>query len=617
MADDKLKAFGLWHRIEKGKDEDLVKDLWRYADHLARLAKPRLEREAKHLKLYNPDPSGNLTDFRSYLRRDHPSFNMIRQAVDTMTAQVFTQKYMPRYVVTEGEFDLQRVARLRRRVLEGQVYDKRVDALMRDAGNLAATLGTQHIHGTNDPVSHEPTLALTEPGTVFVDPYTTIDGKATMGVLRRARPLSELKARYPNVPAHMLESSAKATPKDRELCFLPRDTTVEELIVVEAYQAPIGEQKGRHVVCTSKALLLDEEWDEPVPLVPVHYLKRQIGYWGIGLAEMGADEQARMERLLARVEQAHEIDSTIYLMATGQQRFSGERVAGVDCVRVFRTAGGGSPEFKVFRGTADHLSVEVDRIRERFLAVTGISAMAAQNEKPAGVTSAVGQRTFADLTKERYRVVGGNFQDAWRDVIELLERLNARAQQKEGGYSVSARTTRGAVPLVRTVKWGDAHMKPEQYRLSLQLVSDVPYMIGGRTEALQEWVGSGYSSRMFSQKQFLDSPDESLNQLETIQLDYVMWQVEQCLDDKEYVPVLDPRQHAPTVADVISRVFLHIKSGGAPEEVLTKLMALESSALAAMGTDKPVSSAPAAPQAPGLTQPLGPPGQALPPGMAA
>lgn len=610
------KKFGLWHSIEKGKDEDLVKDLWRYSDHLLKLAKPRLEREAKHLKLYNPDPSGNLTDFRAYLRREHPSFNMIRQAVDTMTAQVFTAKYMPRYVVTEGEFDLQRVARLRRRVLEGQVYDERVDALLRDAGNLAATLGTHHIHGFNDPVSHKPTLRLVEPGTYFVDPYTTVNGKATSGVLREARPLSEVKANYPDVPEHLLESSAKAQATDRALCFLPRDTTVEEIIVVEAYQAPVGKAKGRHVICTSKVLLLDEEWDEPVPLVPVHYLKRQIGYWGIGLAEMGADEQARMERLLARIEQAHEIDSTIYVTATGQQRFAGERISGVDVVRVLRYAGGGTPEFKVFRGTADHLSVEVDRIRERFLSVTGISAMAAENKKPAGITSAPGQRTFADLAKERYRVVAGNFQDAWRDTIELLERLNARAQKLTGGYSISARTTRGAVPLVRTVKWSDAHLPAEQYRLSLQLVSDVPYSVGGRTEALQEWVQSGYSSRMYSQKQFLDSPDESLNQLETIQLDYVMWQVEQCLDDKDFVPVLDPRQHAPTVANVIAAVFLHIKSGGAPEDVLAKLMSLESAAHAAMG-GPPEPQAPAAPQVPGITQPLGPPGQALPPGMAA
>lgn len=600
MSEDQ-KKFGQWARSPKS---DLARNVSQTGDHLRKLARPRLERERKHMMLYNPDPSGELAmDFVAWLKREWPQFNMVKQGVDTMTAQVGTKRYMPRYLVNEGSFDLQRKSRLCRRVMEGQVHDLRLATIMRDAFRSGASRGMEHVLATLDH-KNEPMFEQCLPGTVFVDPYTTMRGKATMAIVRRPYGVDEALDRFAGAKAEDFQNVRTAESEDRALFFLPRDNmVVGQPIVYEAWQAPAGGRKGRHVVCTSRAVIIDEDWDEPVPLIKHPYLKREVGYWGVGLGEIGADEQAHMDRTLARLEDCETIESTIYAMLAPNQRMKAERQPG-EPVRILRV-NGPFPTLQTFSANSANLAAKVDRIRERFLAVTGISAMAAENKKPAGVNSGVAQDTYEDISQQRYADVNDNAKDAWQDAIEWLARLNARAQKaSKGSYSVTARTSRGSVPLVRTVKWADAQLEAEQYRLSLQLVSETPYKVGGRYAALAEFIAGGFVHNPYGQKQMLDTPDESLNQLETVQLDYVFWQVERILDGEGADVVLDPRQHADTVSFVVSGIYLHVKMGGAPEDVLQQLQKLDDAAKskleeqkAAAQAQQPMAVAPGAPPA--------------------
>lgn len=605
------KSFGQWAKAPK---EDLVRDVAATGDHLRKLARPRLERERKHMMLYNPDPSGELSmDFVQWLKREWPQFNLIKQGVDTMTAQIGTKRYMPRYLVNEGSFDLQRTARLRRRVLEGQVHDLRFAEVMRDAFKCAASRGHEHVIGRLDHKG-EPMFEKCLPGTVFVDPYTTIRGKASMAIIRQPMSVDEVLERWENAKPSMLTNCSMATNEDRALFFLPRDTmVVDQPIIYEAFQAPVGKGKGRHVVCTNKTLILDEEWDEPLPLIPVRYYKRETGYWGLGLGEIGWDCQIEMDEVISRLKDARKIESTIFaIMSNPTQRVTGRPVQG-EPVRELRHTGGVAPTYTNFEANSERISADVERIRERFLSVTGISVMAAENKKPAGVNAGVAMDTYEDISQQRYQEVDDNAKSGWQDGIELTERLNARAQKKNGGYSVVARTGRGAVELTRTVKWSDVNLPAEQYRLSLQLVSETPYKVGGRLAALQEFIAGGMSHQPYAQKQMLDSPDESLNQLETVQLDYVFWQVENILDGRGAEVVLDPRQHADTVSFIVSGVYLHVKSGGAPEEVLVYLQKLDDAAKNAMASQ----SSQQQPQQPMAVPPGGAPAPAPAQGVMA
>jgi hypothetical protein len=591
MSEHQIEKFGLWVK-KSTKDEELARDVTRTNDHLRKLSLPRVEKEKRLMRLYASDPSGYTAELTAYLRRDRPEFNMIRQGVDTQIAQVVArQKYLPRYIVVDGSWSMGRTSRIRTRVMEGQTEDLNVAAEMAMAaldGYVLSSPGwlVGYLDGADKQV--KPAIERCHPGEVLIDPHACVSGKSKLkrGHRRRAIPLEWLLEHH-SKQASLIEASARATDRDREFMFLPKDNTCDDVRVDEVWSAGTKDKPGRHVICTNKAVLVDEPWPYDVPLIPVHYLKRQTGLIGMGLAELGQDEQIRLDRVLKCANAGDKIDSTIYIMAGFNQRFMAESVPGDETTRVFRTNAPQGTEFKAFRGTSAPLHAEAERIRERFLSLTGINQLDAEGKKPAGIISEPGQRTFADLAQRRQQQVTDNIKDAWKGVFEMLEQLNAYAQSKNSDFSIAARTTRGLVPLVNTVKWSDAQMESEEYRLSLQLVSDTPYQAGGRVEALQEWIKSGFTRRTFGQAQVMQGPNEDYQRRETADTDYACWMVERVLDG-DFSVELDPYLIPEVAFDVFRTSYLPIKSDGAPEDVLGKLRQLIDTALVAIEAKKPM-----------------------------
>lgn len=555
--------FGRWWAAD---ESDVHRDVTATVDHIRTLSRARYERDKKHMRLYCPDVSGNAGDFISLLKRDCPTFNLIAQGVDTMVAQVGATKYLPKYIVTAGSFDLQRTSRLRTKVLEGQVTDLGIAELLTQAFQDACIVGTGHLVGFLDPETKEPRIERALPGEIVVDPRDAI-GAMPLSMYRR-RAMSRETAE--ELAGTGLKGAAGPSSVDHGALFLPKDSSVDEVWVTEAWHAPMGKQTGRHVICTSTQTILDEDWQGPIPVITVRFQQRQLGYWGLGIAEIGAEIQALVDRKIARNEESEHLGSTAWLITYKQAKVRFEKLSNAPMTHVQVDGPPGyEPKVQVLSGKLGDLVEEVDRWRERFLSMTGISVMAAENKRPAGLDSAPAQRTYANLSSQRHQPVAERLKAAWKDTFELLEALNTRAQEEKGDYSIAARTTRGLVPLVRTVRWSDAHLPKEQYRLSLQLVSDVPYSVAGRVQATEEWVASGFSSRPFAQAQSLETPSDDYQRLELADLDYVMWQVEEILDGRD--AELDPYQNANIAADVVRRVYLTVKSQGAPEDVMKKL----------------------------------------------
>jgi hypothetical protein len=604
---------------EETAGDDVYKRLNSIVDTIRGQSRNRLERDRRNLRLYASDVSGNGEDALSFLKRDRPQFNLIKQGVDTMVSQVATTKYMPQYVITEGEFTFQRMARLRTRVLEGQIHDLDIHQMMTAAFTEAAILGTAHLVGYLDPETSEPRIDKALPGEILVDPRGAITGEVFDIYRDRGVPRDSILQLYKDVDG-VSESDIRsaAAPTENKLLFLPRDRSIDEVQVREGWYW--GPGKGRHVIALSNCTLLDEEWEWGNPTVVVRYQRRPVGYWGIGLAEIGCDSQARIDELLTRITDCQRIGTTVWLLLDRNAKIRVETLSNAPMTMVqgdFRA--GNMPKLEVFNATPPELYAEIDRIRERFLSETGISALAAESKKPAGLDSGEAQRVYADLTNKRQQPVANNHKSAYQGTIGLLEKLNDRAQKaKPGGYSISARTQRGLVPLTKLVKWSDVAMPPEQYRLVMLLISDLPYQSAGRYAAAQEWVGSGLLSRPNAQRIIIDGPDATFARMEMADQDMAMAQCEDILDGGDAVP--DPYQNMQIAADIMRRAYLTVVSQGAPEDVLAKMRAFVDACLPPLpptpspdlamnkGAWSQLPSANQAPPAPAMPPEQAPPG---------
>ena len=558
-----------WYEADK---KEVHRELTATVEHIATLDRPRIARMRSHMRMYNPDVSGSGSNMvREILFRAAVSeFNLIKQVVETVASQIAPHKPKPQYIVTDGSFDLQRIARLRTRVLEGQLDDSGAYAVMPHAFYDALITGTGHVAAYNDPDTGKPKVERCLPGEILVDPRDGAMGNPRCKYRRRAIARDVLRDLYDVSPA-LLQQAGAPRDGDTGALFLPRDRTIDEVFVTEAYYSPAGDDKrgGRHVIALSSTVLVDEEWEQEIPIVPIYWQKRQVGYWGLGIPELGEHAQDRLDRLMERIEYMQHLGSTAWVVCDKRSEVRVERLTNEPLSIVRHSGMGAEPKIQVFAATPNDLVQEVDRIRERFLSMCGVSVMAAEAKRPAGLDSAPAQRTYEEITNSRHAVQAKEYEAAYMRLVEILEQLNARAQDMDRSYSVAARTQRGLVPLIKTVKWSDANLPPEQYRITCFPTSQLPNTVAGRIAALQEWVASGFISRPYAQKQVIDMPDDDMQRLELADLDFVMWQIEEILDGKVVSP--ESYQNKELAADTARRAYLQVKSQGAPEEILDTL----------------------------------------------
>src|SRR6185436_9007684 len=74
--------------------------------------------------------------------------------------------------------------------------------------------------------------------------------------------------------------------------------------VYELWRLPVGRRKGRHVVVTDHALLLDEEWtDEQFPFVCFWWSAPIKGMYGESIAAIVSELQAELDGMAVRKSQ--------------------------------------------------------------------------------------------------------------------------------------------------------------------------------------------------------------------------------------------------------------------------------------------------------------------------
>lgn len=542
-------------------------DVWSTVEHIRQSTSEQRKWDRHHMMLYsNLNVTGNDPSITRE-RADRVRFNLIASAIDTAASQISTQRPKPMYLTSEGDFGLQRQARLRTRVLEGQLYDTGAYEMMPEVFLDAAVLGTGHYYGYLDPDSGEPCVERCLPGTVFVDPR---DGarRKPMCIYYRIPVAREVLAElYPDA-AKAIAGAEGPSSDDKNDLWLSRDTTVDEVIVVCAWRRPTVKRgkDGRFVMCVSSGVLVESDWKWELPIRAYRWKKRQTGYWGMGIAEAGRDPQARLNKLIKRIERQQDLGSNAWVLVDRGAKVRVEKMTNEPLAVVQYEGTANPPQIVTYTATPPDLERAIDQIREQFFSEQGISPMAAEAKKPAGLDSGAAQRAYQDITSQRHQVQAKAFEAAYMDLVELLEELNERAAEDKGDYAITARTTRGRVQLVDQVRWRDVALPENKYRLTCFPTSALPSTPAGKMAMVGEWIASGFISRPMAQQLALDLPDtDQAARLELADMDAVMHDVEKMLDGKPAFP--DPHMEPRMALDIARRSYLQVRTQDAPEEI--------------------------------------------------
>jgi len=526
------------------------------------------------------------------------SFNLIAQGVDTAGAQI-VKPYRPKYTTTDAEFNLQRQARKLTQVLDGQLLDKDCDAKMAELFTSAAVTGIGHLFGyvTEDGEIHVENCL---PGSILVDPRDGQRGDPYEIHYRVPVARDVLYEMFPRKEA-IIEKAGAPSATDRTDLGLHRDSTVDDVLVIYSFRRPSSKtsKDGRFVISTSEGALLDTSWDEPLPFVSYRWKNRAGSYFGIGLGEAGMLSQARYLRYEARVE-VLESGPARWITNDSRNKVRVEKLTNEDYAFVHFTGaeGAGPPVVESHQVTPVDLVGQQDRVREQFLAEQGISQLQAQGTKPAGLNSAVSQRTYQEITAVRQKQQAAGFQRAYVQLFELLVRLNRRAAElKDEDYTVQARTTRGRIPMVSEIAWADVDLPENKYRVECQPISDVATSAAGREELVSEWIASGMTSRNFAQNLTLQSSldTDATSRLELCDMDRTAYDIERIEDGFLVAP--DPYVRGDVAADLARRAYVHRSCQDVPSDVLKALRKYVDDCVALKNTQAPPPPEPQVPPA--------------------
>ena len=359
-----------------------------------------------------------------------------------------------------------------------------------------------------------------------------------------ARRKDSLKALYPD-KEELIESAQTV-----RIRLLNSAMSAEVVEVFEAWHLPSSSDSDdgcRAVVCDRGALVVEPWTRDDFPFVVLRGLTghAQIGWWGTGMAEVLASLQGMVNDECVALQEAASAATYKWLIERGS-----------DIARAqLNNRIGGALEYT--RTKPD--MVESPDVESRFISfinwavgqayqLVGVSQMAAQSMKPAGLDSGAALREFADVQTQRFALLSKAYAQLHVDAAKAFIRA-ARQASADGDITVSSPGAR----FLKRIKWSEINLDEDLYVVQPWPANLLPKTPAARIQYVQELM----RAQMITPKQglkLLRMPDVvDMLGMETANEEYASWLICKLLDGEMVQP--DPLTDLPMVAAEVQKAY--------------------------------------------------------------
>jgi len=265
--------------------------------------------------------------------------------------------------------------------------------------------------------------------------------------------------------------------------------------VYELWRLPVGDQKGRHVVVTDKALCLDEEWDsETFPFVFFGYSENPVGPYPVSVAAIVSDLQLEINGLAERRMQILRLMAVPIWVEHAAAATDGQSA----CTTVQLRGGSGAigdivqapigttleriPAGNIL-GT--ELSAEEDRAWTRGFQMAGMNEQSAIGSRPAGLNSAPSQREWNELQQDRLSLVAIAYQQAHVDLCDRLLECVAKLPD----YEINVKNANGK--FLKKLRASDLDLENSDYVIQRYPIGALPSTPTGKLAAAADLLQAG------------------------------------------------------------------------------------------------------------------------------
>lgn len=536
--------------------------------------------------------------------------NALAGAVDTVSAQIATTDIRATFDTDGANWSEQRRARHREWYAEAlskllEVHKKCQRGFKAGAATKGTGLNKVYIDAFDqivvDPVKVDD---------IVVDELETRSGPPRQMHHRVPIDKETLKAQFPDHEKAI--DAASPNTSDRRMWGGYRPLERNEVMVIESWRLPLGTngheryRPGRHTIVIDGTTLLDEEWHKSsFPFAVMVWEEPTEGWYGIGLVERNVGTQVALNRRNLQIERQNDqgaFPTTWIPLADANLRTQTLTQNTLGTLAVYR--GASPPKTEIPQAVSPQTYMDADRLESKIFENSGVSRMASQAVKPAGIETGVALREYRDQTTQRFAMQEKRYERFFLDTIVLIldccKDLGAKAPK------VNRKTRFGS----RKLEWSQVDMN--DVRIQIGAASTLGRTRAGREQTVVEWAQAGIITQDDA-KRLIEHPDlERAMSLYTAAIENVEYCLEEIADGNIVMP--EPFMNLKLLVWRAQQEYLNWMADGAPEEILENLRTLivqaawMSEQAGASGEVGPDMSAPEqAGMAPGAAPPAGAP----------
>lgn len=580
---------GVWFEASK---ENVAGELASEAQRVMNEDSARLVRLESYLRLYGGTkarcikPWQNPANVESEVlggNADALRLNVVKAAIDTVTAKVGKIRPRPTFLTDGGDFSMQLRAKNLQRFMDGAYHQSDCYehglGLFRDAmvGGTAALHSFRH--GKRICVEQTPIWEL------FVDRADALYGKPRCLYRVKWVAKNQVRTLYPKARnADVDEAAREYGHKDDPgyvrvveawcLPTCPPDDIggYEKRADAKDYAFDRCAMNGRHVILAGGVVVCDEDWAYPsFPYVFLHWSKPQQGFWGDSAVTEVAGLQVEINKLLQFIQEAmQKTAQPVVLMHPNAVITPGEPnnlVAQVWKVES-DTPLDEAVKIQTFQSVHPQVMQHLWMLYSKAFEILGSNQLAASASAPPGLESGRSLEVLAEEHSERFMVASRHFEHVLgelqaRQFIRVAKEIDEHCREHgdSEGYVIRAPNGRAAIRL----KWSDVNIDEDGFVMQVFPTSVLPTTPAAKIQEVERLSEAGWISPQEARR-LLDFPDMRADtDLATADRDNLARQMELMLEQGE--PVMpEPYQDLENAVRVATQSILRAHIDGVPEE---------------------------------------------------
>ena len=548
--------------------KNLYQELFAYVSKLDSRQQYRVADNLTFARLYGNYDHVGLDAFNysravsTYNVTNRVTLNVVQSMVDTVVSKVTKNKPKATFLTSGGDFSLQSKAKKLTKFVEGifSFTDFYQLAALAFKDSCIFGTGCLKIFVENGEIKAERVFI----GEIKIDDIESYYGKPRQVHQEKWLPKDVVKAMFPGFE---LEIDNASYPDEKTFQNIQGSRLKDMVRVIESWHLPSGPnaKDGKHTICISTATLLDEPYyKDYFPFVFFRWNTRPVGFFGQGLAEQLQGIQLEMNKILRTIQVSMHLVSVPKLLVEASSKIVSShlnnRIGGV-----IKYAGT-PPQYAPLGGIPGELFSHLDRLFSRAYEIAGVSQLAAQSQKPAGLDSGKALREFNDLETERFMSVAKRYEKCFMDAAEIMIETAKDLYEIKGEYKVKAKDGK----FIDTISWKDVNMDADKYMMQIFPTSALSSTPAARLADVQDLLAAGFIDKEDALR-LLDFPDlEAAMNLLNADANNLERLIETMMDEGKYFPP-EPYQNLENAVRKVQQAYLMYRMQGAPEDRLELL----------------------------------------------